>query len=36
MRAASPLILVTHENDIAARAHRRITFRDDVIVEDAA
>ena len=30
------VILVTHENDIAARAHRRITFRDGVIVEDEA
>jgi putative ABC transport system ATP-binding protein len=30
------VILVTHELDIAARAQRRITFRDGVIVEDAA
>ena len=30
------VILVTHELDIAARAHRSITFRDGVIVEDAA
>ena len=30
------VILVTHETDIAARAHRRITFRDGVIVEDEA
>ena len=30
------VIIVTHEHDIAARAHRRITFRDGVIVEDAA
>jgi putative ABC transport system ATP-binding protein len=28
------VILVTHEHDIAARAHRRITFRDGAIVED--
>jgi putative ABC transport system ATP-binding protein len=30
------VIIVTHEHDIAARAHRRITFRDGVIVKDAA
>ena len=30
------MILVTHELDIAARARRRITFRDGLIVEDAA
>ena len=29
------LIIVTHEDDIAARARRRITFRDGMIVEDA-
>jgi putative ABC transport system ATP-binding protein len=29
------VILVTHERDIAARAHRRITFRDGFMVEDA-
>jgi putative ABC transport system ATP-binding protein len=29
------VILVTHELDIAARAHRRITFRDGSIVEDS-
>ncbi len=29
------LIIVTHEDDIAARARRRITFRDGAIVEDA-
>ena len=29
------VILVTHERDIAARARRRITFRDGKIVEDA-
>ena len=28
------VILVTHEREIAARAHRRITFRDGFIVED--
>ena len=28
------VILVAHERDIAARAHRRITFRDGFIVED--
>jgi putative ABC transport system ATP-binding protein len=30
------MIIVTHEHDIAKRAHRRITFRDGKIVEDAA
>jgi len=30
------VIIVTHEPDIAKRAHRRITFRDGKIVEDAA
>jgi putative ABC transport system ATP-binding protein len=30
------VILVTHEPDIAKRAHRRLTFRDGQIVEDAA
>jgi putative ABC transport system ATP-binding protein len=30
------VILVTHEHDIAKRAHRRITFRDGHIVKDAA
>ena len=29
------VIIVTHENDIAARAKRRITFHDGMIVEDA-
>ncbi len=29
------VIIVTHEPDIARRAHRRITFRDGQIVEDA-
>jgi putative ABC transport system ATP-binding protein len=29
------VIIVTHENDIAARAKRRITFHDGTIVEDA-
>jgi putative ABC transport system ATP-binding protein len=28
------VVLVTHERDIAARAHRRITFRDGFMVED--
>jgi putative ABC transport system ATP-binding protein len=30
------VILVTHEHDIAKRAHRRITFRDGHIVKDAS
>ena len=30
------VIIVTHEPDIARRAHRRLTFRDGQIVEDAA
>jgi putative ABC transport system ATP-binding protein len=30
------VILVTHEPDIARRAHRRLTFRDGQVVEDAA
>jgi putative ABC transport system ATP-binding protein len=30
------VIIVTHEPDIARRAHRRLTFRDGEIVEDAA
>jgi putative ABC transport system ATP-binding protein len=30
------VIIVTHEPDIARRAHRRITFRDGQIVEDAS
>jgi putative ABC transport system ATP-binding protein len=30
------VIIVTHEPDIAKRAHRRLTFRDGRIVEDAA
>jgi putative ABC transport system ATP-binding protein len=30
------VILVTHEPDIAKRAHRRLTFRDGRIVEDSA
>jgi putative ABC transport system ATP-binding protein len=29
------VIIVTHEPDIATRAHRRLTFRDGMIVEDA-
>jgi putative ABC transport system ATP-binding protein len=29
------VILVTHELDIAARARRRITFRDGFMVEDS-
>ena len=28
------VILVTHELDIAARARRRITFKDGLVVED--
>jgi len=30
------VVLVTHELDIAARAHRRIMFRDGLIVEDTS
>jgi putative ABC transport system ATP-binding protein len=30
------VVLVTHEPDIARRAHRRITFRDGKIVDDAS
>ncbi|KAA5805196.1 ABC transporter ATP-binding protein [Alkalicaulis satelles] len=30
------LIIVTHEADVGARARRRITFRDGLIVEDAS
>ena len=30
------VILVTHELDIARRAHRRITFRDGLMVDDTA
>ena len=30
------VILVTHEPDIARRAHRRLTFRDGEIVGDAS
>ena len=34
-RQGTTIIMVTHERDIAARAHRRITFRDGFMVEDA-
>jgi len=30
------LVVVTHDHDVAARAHRVITMRDGLIVEDAA
>src|SRR6185312_11187844 len=30
------LVMVTHDQEVAARAHRRITMRDGVVVADSA